>query len=828
MSEGRCAFDCLPMELNADNPITNIRKATTAFLIFFAAVPLAGLPVQTQAAVVAPAETMVLGVILNTEDKGQLFVARTADGDFLVRSVDLKAIGFKEPNAPVVEHDGEPHTSLRSLEGLTFTFKPRTLVLDITADPRLLVLQTLEAPVRQRERVNIPTYNSAFFNYGFHYTAGNALAGSELGFAGEFGARVGNYLLLSNANTVQASDGSRKLVRLMSSLTHDNRDTLQRFVAGDFFASSRELGNGVLLGGVSLTKLYQLNPYLIQYPRQSITGRTALPSDLEVYIDGQQVRSEKLKPGEFELRDLLSYGGSRSVRILLRDPFGRVQEIDYSLYFSAQPLQQGLHEYSYNIGALRREYGTASNHYGPGAFSVFHRYGLTDAITLGFRAEGTHGMFNAGPGATIVLGSAGVVNLSLATSRINGQPGSAGLVDYNYQSKDWSLSTSLRRDSRNYAVLNDPPSITNRKYDGSVSAAYYLQRLGSVALSHSVLRTYSDQAAATATAVKPFNVVGLKNRRATTLSYSVPLISGQVSLAASLSHIKDQDSRNEIFVGLNFFLDKNRSASTSYRRFQGSQTESAQFSQNQPVGEGLGYIVSADRIHGPDDSSLQLRSSMQLNAPAAVLRGEYNQTNSSAASSQRYRLSVAGGLAYVGGQLEYGRPVTDSFGIVNVGKLEGAQVSVNGQDIGKTDAHGRLFIPNLTSYYENQVSILPQTIPIEYSIGSTVKRVSPSLRSGTVIDFGVTKLQAFTGIIKGVRQGQSKPLEFFEIALTVEGKPVKLPTGRGGEFYVEHLKPGTYPASVQVEDRPCQFDLKIPESKETFVELGEFVCRPSP
>lgn len=817
------------MDLNADNPVRNVRKTISAFLIFSAAVPLAGLPVQTQAAVTAPAETMVLGVTLNTEDKGQLFVARTSDGDFLVRIADLKAIGFKTPNAPVVEHEGEPHTLLRSLEGVTFTFQSKTLVLDITADPRLLALQTLEAPMRQRERVNIPTDNSAFFNYGFNYTAGNALAGSELGFAGEFGARVGDYLLLSNANSVQASDGSRKLIRLMSSLTHDNRDTLQRFVLGDFFASSRELGNGIQLGGVSLTKLYQLNPYLIQYPRQSITGRTALPSDLEVYIDGQQVRSEKLKPGEFELRDLLGYGGSRSVQILLRDPFGRVQEIDYSLYFSAQPLQQGLHEYSYNVGAMRRDYGVASNHYGPGAFSTFHRYGLTDAVTLGFRAEGTHGMFNAGPTATMVLGSAGVVNLSLAASGINGQSGSAGLVDYNYQSKNWSLSTSLRRDSRNYAMLSDPPSITNRKFDGSVSAAYYLQRLGSVVLSHSVLGTYSGQAAAGATAAESINVVELQNRRATTLSYSVPLISGQVSLAASLSHIKDRDSRNEIFVGLNFFLDKNRSASTNYRRFQGSQTESAQFSQNQPVGEGLGYTVSADRIHGSDDPSLLLRSSMQLNAPAAILRGEYNQTNSSAASSQSYRLSVAGGLAYVRGQLEYGRPVTDSFGIVNVGKVEGVQVSVNGQDIGKTDGHGRLFVPNLASYYENQVSILPQTIPIEYSIESTVKRVSPSLRSGAVIDFGVTRLQAFTGVLKaGAELGQSKLLEFFEIAFAVEGKPVKLQTGRGGEFYVENLKPGTYAASVQVEGRPCLFDLTIPKSEETFVELGQFVCRSAP
>ena len=175
-----------------------------------------------------------------------------------------------------------------------------------------------------------------------------------------------------------------------------------------------------------------------------------------------------------------------------------------------------------------------------------------------------------------------------------------------------------------------------------------------------------------------------------------------------------------------------------------------------------------------------------------------------------------------------GRPVTESFGIVKVGDLPGVAVAVNGQPIGKTNAQGKVFVPTLTPYFDNDVSIAPESVPIEYSIPAAVKKVSPSLRSGVVIDFGVTKIQAFTGKLKSQQAGATKAVEFQEISFSAEGKMQTMQTGRGGEFYIENLKPGTYPTTVLIEGKPCLFELTIPPSDETFVELGELVCRPRP
>ncbi len=776
----------------------------------------------------AQTEAMVLRASLNTEDKGDLFVVRTPTFDFLLRTQDLKDIGFKDPAGTIVVLDGEPHISLRSMKGVSFILDEKNLALNITADPGLLPGQALKLKGENRIRGVIPRNNSGFFNYAISSSHNYTGPGNNLDFSAEAGWRKGDYLLMSNGNTVPDASGGRKFVRLMSSATYDDRDNLRRTVAGDFFSPSREFSNGLNLGGISVSKLYGLDPYLTRSPSQNITGSVATPSTVEIYLDGQRIRSETLKPGEFQLNDLLAYGGARDVQVVLRDAFGRVQQFSYSFYFSDQPLRQGLQEYSYNLGAIRRDYGLNSNRYGPGAFSMFHRYGLSEALTLGWRADAAKGFYNAGPTATVVLGGAGVLSMALAASKVSDLRGTAAQLGYNYQANRWSMGLSLRRDWGDFAVLGDPPSISNRKYEASASASYYMQQSGSVSLSHSLLSSRPSSLPTAFATGQAFSVSPLQDRRVTSLGYSVPLVSGRVSLQASLSRTVDSTSRNEAYAGLIFFFDRDYSVAASFRGDQRNATESLQLTKNQPIGEGLGYLFSADHATSDTAANSRLNSRFQYNAQSAILRGDFGRDQGSGQGSNSYQISVAGGLAYIDGQLALGRPVTESFAIVKVGELPGVAVSVNGQPIGKTDAHGQVFIPTLSPYFDNDVSIAPESVPIEYSIPSTLKKISPSLRSGSVIDFGVTKIQAFTGKLKFMQGGRARPLEYQEVSFTAQGKKLILQTGRGGEFYVENLKSANYPATAEVEGKACRFDLKIPKSDETFIELGDVLCQAQP
>jgi outer membrane usher protein FimD/PapC len=807
-----------------------VECALSLCLVAAAPVPAAAADTMIAASNPAQGESIVLRATLNTEDRGDLFVERTPDRDFLVKIQDLKAMGLREPPGKVVMVDGEPYISLRSMPGVTFRFNEKQLTLDITAPPQLFTAQSFTVEEQRRRAVIVPDNNSLFVNYALSAVDGGSSA-SGLDFAGELGWRSHGWLLLTDGSTVRDESGRHKFVRLMSSWQKDDRADLRRTVIGDFYTPTREFSNGVNIGGISISKLYGLNPYYIQYPMQSVSGNVALPSQVDVYIDGQRVRTEQLRPGEFQLNDILAYGGAHNVQLVVRDAFGRVQTLNYSFYFSDQPLRKGLNEYSYNVGAIRRNYGMRSNEYGPAAFSLFHRYGFSDAVTLGLRAEGTRALLNAGPLATVVLGSAGVASMAAAASSIEGQRGAAALFSYNFQVRDWAFGASLRRDWRSFATLGDPPVITNRRYEGSVTGSYHFPQSGTASVSHSFLSTRDGFVASAATPSQPYSVSVLERRRVSSLTYSVPVYSGKAVVTSSLSHIKDvaRGSRNEAFVGVNFFLDRDHTVATSVRADRSVDAESLQFIKRQPIGEGLGYTMTADRSADPSGHSLRLDSSVQYNAPAAILRAQVTRDRSTqGVVTDTLQASVAGSVALVDGTPAVGRPVTGSFGIVQVGDLPGVAVLVNGERIGQTDASGRLFVPTLSAYVDNDVSIASETVPIEYSMSELSRKMSPWYRGGTLIDFQMKKLQAFTGMLRSAGAGGTKPVEFAEVRMDSALGVQPFQTGRGGEFYLEDLKPGTYRAAAQVEGKPCVFDLVVPVSKETFVELGTVVCRPQP
>ena len=771
----------------------------------------------------SPTETLVLRVFLNSVDKGDVFAQRSDLQGFFVKISDLKSFGLREPSGLVAVFDGESHVAISSLKDVSFSYDPKTLVLNLVAAPQLLDSSSISVRDQQRQLTTTPGGNSAFFNYALTSSEGSFVSNRRLGFAGELGVKLDDYLLLTDAATVSSPVGSR-LVRLMSSVTRDDRENLRRFVVGDFLTSSRELGTSVNLGGISISKNYGLDPYFVRFPTQSVSGSVALPSELEVYLDGQRIRTERLAPGSFQLQDIVAYGGSRNVQLLLRDAFGRVQQLNYSLYFSDQPLQNSFHEYSYSFGALRRQYGLESNNYGPAAFTMFHRYGFSNSLTMGWRADVTKDLVNTGPTLTAVLDEYGVVNLALAGSTFSGAKGYAAQGSYTYDSKDWAVSFFARRDSSRYASLGDPVTFTSRKYEANLSGTYRLPQNASISASRSLFTSRQPAAALTTQAQLP-NFLSLGDRSVTSLAYATTLDAFRAQFTATVSRIKENavPARNELFVGLNFSLDQNYSAATSYRADRNGHSESARFTKGLPVGEGLGYDLSVDQSSA-DGSNQQVRANIQYNAPAAAFRFERGQYFDQGQKFSDQRVSVAGSVAVAGGEFGFSRPITSSYAIVKIGEVKDVAVSVDGQRAGLTNSRGIIVLPNLNANYENSVSIDSDALPLNLSLTTALKKVTPAPRSGTFVDFAPKKIQAFSGKLVAPGVGTVQAIEFFEIDIVVGGVSQKLVTGRGGEFYVENIPAGTYKATATDGMMVCNFSMAFPVSDETFVDLGTVDC----
>lgn len=773
------------------------------------------------------AEQIFISITLNTEKKGDFLILRSADGDFFVRESDLNGFGITPPMEKEQIIDGEKYFSLKSLTGVTYSFDENKVALDVRADPELLPTKIIDLFPPRRTNIYYPHDYGAFLNYGVDYSrtssgVDNITATQQLGVQGD------NVLLLSDSVYTDNSS-TKKVVRLMSSLTVDNRNDLTRFVGGDSFATSGDLGSTLNLGGVSFSKVYRMNPYLITYPTVNFAGAASLPSDAELYVNGMKMRTEKLPAGGFDFKNITSYIGAGSMEIVLRDPFGREQRISHPYYFTNQLLHKGLHEYSYNMGFERKNFGVEGNSYGGLAFSGFHRYGLTDAMTIGGSIEGASDVVAIGGQSSWIFPELGMVTtMAGASVGETGKNGVAGSAAYLYQSIEFNSRLAVRGFSPTYTIVAGNTGNDRIRYDTSATVGYGTRPFGSVSLSG----TYT----------------ALENRveRIFTIAYARNL-NKSMSLSATYSYGGKNSHESKYFTGISWNPAPNTIVSTRVENTQSSRNEVIEIQKNAPIGEGFGYHALASHSANGFDS-YTLNSALQYNGRFGRYTGEYTGLDSGTGTQNNYHLNGAGSVLFVGNRVGFARPVGDSFALVKVGNLEGVKVFQYAQEMGSTNSRGELFIPEMASFNDNLVSIKAGNIPLNYALKNIDLTISPPYRSGSCVIFPVKKLQPVTGILKTINDGKVKPLEFAELTIDTDSGKVVIPSGLGGEFYWEEgagtsspqnvlngcsaitesdaseIKPGRYHGEAVYENRTYRFEFSIPKSELMITDVGEIIA----
>ena len=756
----------------------------------------------------ADGQELIVEIDLNGVRKGEFSVVTTGNSDFLVKEADLKDMGVQPPYGTPVLVAGETHFSLRALLASELRFDESKLALYVTLPPERLPKKTVDVETGGRpHRLLEPRDNSVFFNYRALYSGDTAGAPINLALSTELGVRMGDFLLRSESTHARGG-GLSQNIRYNTSLIYDERRTLRRWTLGDFSANSGELGGTVNLGGISLSKSYDIDPYLIRQPMASFVSNVTVPSQADIYLDGVRVRTETVQPGQFALRNLNYFGGQREITVVIRDRLGREQTLSYPFYFTDTNLREGLHEYSYNLGFQRKNLGIASNEYGKLALSASHRYGFSDSLTLGGRTEAEPGRFNMGTTAALRLDNIGIISNSLAAGRNPSGNGWASVARYTYQARQFSGQAELRRTSLNYETLGQSATSDRPKAELSAGASYSLPFGGNLSVDWRQLRQYRGG-----------------DQRGVSLGYSRNLV-GSLSLIASVSQLASSlspVSTTSIFVALSYSPKRDVTANFSHSQRAGISSDVVQLGTNTPVGEGVGYRMAGERTSSAGlGTAYRLAPSLQYNGPHGIYTADLvAKRDADGVSQQAYQLGIGGGIAYVGGTVAFTRPVTDSFGIVKVGDLAGVRVYQSAQEIGRTDSTGKVFLPNLASYVSNRVAIDDRDIPIDYVIASKELNISPALRSGSMIRFDVTRIQAITGRLTIRAAGKQQVAEYIDLVILLDGKEMVTPTGSGGEFYLENLKPGHYAARFVLDGRRCAFELTVPPSQEMLINLGE-------
>jgi outer membrane usher protein len=706
------------------------------------------------------------------------------------------------PNAALRE--GTPpgeRISLRSLgAAVVFALDLEALRVSVDFRPALLAARVVDLARSLRPpELELRSDLSAFVNYAATVTTPGQLALST-----EAGLARGG--LVFSTQTSRLAGGA--VVRGLTSLSIDDPGRLVRWTFGDTFETGALPGGvwgSALLGGVSIGRDRSLDPYRIYAPLPSLQGFAASPSTLDVYLDGALVRSVPLGPGTFDLRNLPLAAGSSNLRTVLRDAYGRSEELSTTAYFSSELLTEGFTDWSASAGWQRQGFGAQSNGYGPPAALGFVRRGLSQQVTAGVRAEAAGGgLLNLGASVTAAALLPGTFELAVAGSRAGGPRGGALSLSYSLQSMLVGTGVLLRLQSADYANSSLLRAADRARWLLSSSSSFPLGPRASLSLD---LRAQALRDAGRSAGVTLRAQVALGAWLSA--SAAVGLDSSAEAPAATASGS----------VGLLWVIDPVTSADASASAQRDARSASAGVQRSLPAGPGFGYRVRA----GEDESGATLSA-------LALAQGRHGRVEAGVdrmGGTTLGHAALSGGLVAMGGGLFFTRPLEEGWALVQVPGVPNVRALLENQEAGRTDQHGDLLVPGLRPYYANRLALVGTDVPLTHDLGPLERFVGAPGRGGVVVRFAVERLTAVAGAVMVLLLDGTRATPAFGDLRVGEDGPAS-PLGEDGRFFLENLRPGTYRGAVTWSGGTCAVSLTVPAPPVDAVvsDLGSLPCAP--
>jgi outer membrane usher protein len=726
---------------------------------------------------------------------------------------------------------GQVHVLLASLEpGITTRLDLAQTVMYLTAAPEFfaetrLVLQTDRPP-----GLVLARNASVFMDYSatWDQTAGT----SGYGDAGV--SLRGNISFSSNFSV----DADGKIVRGLSTFTLDRPHARQRLQIGDTVPQATAIGSSPIMLGVSFGRDYSLDPYYYHYPSPSFHGTVTAPSDVDVYVNNVLVRRLKIGPGAYQLDRLPLTSGIGDVRIVLRDPFGRLSEINSGVYLATGLLNKGEQDYQYVAGAIRDD-SSGSPVYGDIAGVAMHRIGVTDWLTVGASAEAgrivadksfgasqliadqTADVVAFGPNMSLRLARWGEFEIHTSVSRTSDQitgdrtTGYAAYGLYNFVGRWLNLSALAQYYDPGYANIWQKPgeNDTPEYYQATVGVPLF--RVGSVTYTFEQKRS-------------PAGNFGLTQPDGTYDSSIVPSVTHslrtsmrvlprtQLSLNVSMATVRQQQIWSGL-AGLTVAIGSSTTASATYSHTPDSEATYLDLSKALPVGPGFGYRVSAS-----DASKGSAFSEFSVNTPYNQMRATYDVSD----KGERTNASVtlAGGLIVAGGGFFMTRPLESSVAVVQVSGLKNVRILADNVEVARTGRTGRALVPRLLPYLANRISFDESDVPFDYQVPVSSQLVAPPFRGAASVKFLTARIQGRSGSVLMTIDGRDVVPSYGKIVVTLPAGPIESPLNEAGEFFLD-LPDGHHTATVTFHEQTCTITFEAISTKgELIQKLGVLRC----
>ena len=759
-------------------------------------------PAPPDAGTVLP---LMLAVTLNRTPQPRLLAFTARDGRLFASAEVLHTLGFVE-----TARTATGPVALDAIPGVQVRYDIQTQRVSIDAPLSRLSLSTThlgrDDPMRPLPADSAP---GLLLNYDVYASdsrgARQLSAGTELRAFGIGSGVLSNTAILRTWRERDAADDARpgwrrESVRLDTAWTFSFPTAAVAMTIGDTLSGFLDWSRPVRLGGLQVGRNFGLQPYRVTTPLPAFLGEVAVPSSLELYVNGIRQYQGQVPVGPFELATLPGITGAGNAQVVIADAYGRTRTLDFPFYATQRLLARGLSDWSLNVGRVREAYGIESfAYYDDTVASGNLRYGASDRLTVELHAEGGGGLRNGGVGAAWLLGMAGVVSASHVRSRIGSLAGSQSSMAYSWQPGWLNLSLDTQRthgDYRDIASLYGPlPSPrTERALVGMTTG-----RAGNFNLSYLRLDR-PEQDAARARYAGAF--------------WSRSFAGGWSANVSVNQNLDDRDDRS-VYVGVLVPLGQSRQLSVSAQQQGDQRSALVDLARPVPGDGGFGWRLQA-RTGGTGGGLAELgwlgdhgRVSLGV-AQFGDLRQHYAQAD--------------GGLVWMGGGLFPSRRVDDAFAVVTTNGYAGVPVTLENRPIGHTDARGRLLVTPLQAWQNNRLGIDPMALPAGIRVDDVSLPATPRDRAGTTVRFRMSPVRAALLVLE---DAAGTPLAMGSEARLAGQDAAAAPAiiGYDGELYIEGLSDRNQ-VRVSAETGDCTVDFALPAEAGTIPRIGPLRCMP--
>lgn len=744
----------------------------------------------------------MLELVVNQQARGDIVTVEQRDGHFWLRSGDLQRAGL-----PLDKLGQQPQIDVNALPQVKVEYDDARQRLLLTVPPGWLPGQVI-GEAQNGPRYPGRTSNGALINYDLYAsrtdnTGTRLSAWNELrlfGAAGQFSSNGVWQQQLEGSNSYQ-DDG---YIRYDSWWSNENENAAISWQVGDLVTDSLAWSNSVRLGGVRIGRDFGVRPDLVTYPLPAFSGQAAVPSTVDLFINGYRSSQANVQPGPWSLTNVPFVNGAGDAVITTTDAVGRRITTTLPFYVSSSLLKSGLSDYAFSAGAIRQNYGIKNFDYGAAAASGSYRYGMTDWLTLESHAEGSDSLAMGGVGGLLRVGSWGVVNGAVAQSQLDGQTGTQYSWGYQYNNRWFNLATQQTQRSRDFGNLalvgsragtDAGNSYALSRRSAQYSASVSLNRFGSVGAA------YIDITGGRGDRTRLWNLSWSKN------------LWDNSSLYVSASRDQQEKSWTGAISLVIPFGEQGSAAISTERDQLGRDNQRLYVSRAMPSDGGIAWDASWANQSGDSgdyrQGSLRYRNN-QIDTSVGFYGDDDNTTQWA---------DLSGALVLMDSSLFIANEINDAFVLVKTNYPD-VTVRYENQSMGRTNQQGYLLVPSISSYYPAKYDIDTLDLPADMTTPRVEQRFAVKRQSGYLLNFPVEKLRSASVIL---HDAQGKPLPVS--SLVQRPNHATEYVGWDGIVWMEDLTASNPIQVVTPDGRRCDTELPIaggqPQALRTY---GPLTC----